>query len=81
MGSPSYEKRLHWGMTWTPKGWWTPSAITPAHLRIDMCQCLRCTIDGQHNLLCEVHLDPPKVCDCARSDMPESAPAATKHPS
>lgn len=65
-------------MTWTPKGWWTPIPAVPAHLRIEACHCSRCAIDGQHNLLCEVHQEPPKDCDCARSDKPENpAPIGT----
>jgi hypothetical protein len=63
-------------MTWTPKGWWTPSASAADHMHIDLCHCSRCAADGQHNLLCEVHQDPPKPCDCARSEMPKAAPPA-----
>jgi hypothetical protein len=43
--------------------------MVPPHLYMDACQCLRCTEDGPHNVLCEVHQDPPKACDCARGDV------------
>jgi len=58
-------------MTWTPKGWWTPTADVDAALRLgQLCDCEPCTRDGQHNPLCEVHHLPPLACDCARGETP-----------
>jgi hypothetical protein len=62
-------------MTWTPKGWWTPTAVVPEALRVGhVCHCLHCTIDGQHNPLCDIHQEPSMPCDCARGEVVKIPP-------
>lgn len=66
---------------WKPKGWksliGTTNEIFESYVKDDepfvaqltrVCQCERCTTDGQHEPMCDVHWEPPRECNCPRKD-------------
>lgn len=56
-------------MTWMPKGWRSlAGGGTTDDQRARVCECDRCTQDGQHEPMCDVHWEPPRPCNCPKND-------------